>query len=302
MIVPVYRPDSRFGALIRRLRKQTVPPGRIIVMLTIDDDCSRGDIPEGCEVYTVNRRDFDHAAVRNKGVSLSDTPCFIMMTQDAVPKNRHLIENLLKGLIDDGAAVSFGRQVAYRNSSFTEKLTRSFNYPDISSVRSMEDMGTLGIKAFFCSNVCAAYDREVFDRLGGFFAPAIFNEDMVFARSVLENGLKISYRADAEVFHSHDYGVGRLFRRNFDLAASQKMHPEVFSGVSSEGEGVRYVKKVTGGLISAGHCMSVPVFIVRCVVRYAAFTLGKHYDLIPTPLLMKLTDNPWSWKRIRNAG
>ncbi len=296
VIIPVYRPDIRLRFLVKRLEEQTVAPGRIIIMLTLDRGDSRLFVPEGCEVYTLPRRGYDHAGTRNLGAAYSESPYFIMMTQDAVPADRHLIENLMKGILEDGAAVSYGRQLAYRSSSFTEKLTRGFNYPEVSSVRTAEDIPSLGIKAFFCSNVCAAYDRDAFVQLGGFSAPAVFNEDMVYARSVLESGKSISYRADARVYHSHDYSVGRLFRRNFDLAASQRMHPEVFGDISSEGEGVKYVMRVTGKLAASGHVFSVLPFIFRCAVRYAAFFLGKRYNILPLPVILRCTDNPYFWK------
>lgn len=297
VVIPVFRPDKRLELLVNRLKRQTVTPGRIIVMLTLGEGSSSDAVPEGCEVYTLPRRSFDHAATRNLGVTYSDAPVFILMTQDAVPFDRHLIENLLKGVYEDGASVSYGRQLAYRTSSPVEKLTRGFNYPEGNAVRTAEDIKTLGIKAFFCSNVCAAYDREVFDSLGGFSAPAIFNEDMVYARRVLDKGGKIAYRADARVYHAHDYSIGRLFRRNFDLAVSQRLNPDVFSGISSEGEGVKYVNKVVKGLIAkrAFHC--IPGFIFRCAVRYAAFRLGKGYDKLPVRLTLKLTDNPYFWER-----
>lgn len=36
----------------------------------------------------------------------------------------------------------------------------------------------MGIKTFFCSDVCAAYRVDLFHKLGGFESPVIFNEDM----------------------------------------------------------------------------------------------------------------------------
>ena len=45
---------------------------------------------------------------------------------------------------------------------------RNFNYPEQSKIKTKADLETLGIKTFFCSNVCAAYNRKIFDELGGF--------------------------------------------------------------------------------------------------------------------------------------
>ena len=118
-----------------------------------------------------------------------------------------------------------------------EQYTRQFNYPEQSCVKTKADIPTLGIKTFFCSDVCAAYRRDLFEELGGFESPVIFNEDMFFAANAIEHGYGVAYAADAKVVHSHNYTMRQQFHRNFDLAVSQKQHPEIFEQVSSEAGG-----------------------------------------------------------------
>ena len=93
--------------------------------------------------------------------------------------------------------------------------------------------------------MCAgAYDREKFWFQGGFIRKTIFNEDMIFAgKAILEDDYAVAYVASARVIHSHNYTCMQQFRRNFDLAVSQADHPEIFSKVSSESEGIRLVKQ-----------------------------------------------------------
>ncbi|MCU6429181.1 glycosyltransferase family 2 protein, partial [Enterobacter sichuanensis] len=123
------------------------------------------------------------------------------------------------------------------------RYTRSFNYGDKSVVKSKEDLPVLGIKTFFCSNVCAAYRRELYAALGGFEKHTIFNEDMIMAGKMIKSGREIAYVAEAMVYHSHNYGNMMQFKRNFDLAVSQADHPQIFSMASSESEGMRMVKQ-----------------------------------------------------------
>ena len=87
--------------------------------------------------------------------------------------------------------------------------------------------------------MCAAYDREVYQKMGGFTERAIFNEDMIYAGTMVQNGYTVVYAADARVYHSHNYSGRQQFHRNFDLGVSQAEHPEIFEGVPSEGEGIR---------------------------------------------------------------
>ena len=77
-------------------------------------------------------------------------------------------------------AVAYARQLPREDCGIIERYTRQFNYPDEGCVKSREDIPRLGIKTFFCSDVCAAYRRDLFEQLGGFESPVIFNEDMFF--------------------------------------------------------------------------------------------------------------------------
>ena len=102
-----------------------------------------------------------------------------------------------------------------RSSDLAEQYTRSFNYPDKSRIKTKEDIPVLGIKAYFCSNVCAAYRRSIYEEMGGFISRTIFNEDMIMAAKMMQAGYAVVYAAEAKVVHSHNYGYVQQFRRNF---------------------------------------------------------------------------------------
>ena len=44
-----------------------------------------------------------------------------------------------------------------------EAYTRGFNYPRESDIKDYGDLPELGLKTFFCSNVCAMYDRKTYE-------------------------------------------------------------------------------------------------------------------------------------------
>ena len=116
----------------------------------------------------------EHVLVRYFSVMHSSSDIVVSMTCDAMPADELLIENLVKGLNRDGAASCYGNQLPFETSSLQEKFSRAFNYPDEDSEKTLKDIERLGIKAFFCSNVCAAYKRAVFNELGGFPDRTIF--------------------------------------------------------------------------------------------------------------------------------
>ena len=302
IIIPVYKPDGKFLTLIEKLGKQSVLPNRIIIMNTEQKYYDRLIYGTSFQkehrdmvVKHLSRREFDHGRTRNRGVQYSDTDFFIMMTQDAVPADEYLVERLLEQLGNENGAVAYARQLADGDSSEIEKYTRNFNYPEQSKIKTKADLETLGIKTFFCSNVCAAYNRKIFDALGGFVKHTRFNEDMIYAARAVEAGYGIAYTAEARVIHSHDYSNRKQFQRNFDLGVSQAQHPEVFAAYPSESEGIRLVRQLIRHLRESGHRSQIPHVMMQSGARYIGYQLGRHYRALPDKMVVRMSNNKEYW-------
>lgn len=302
VIIPVYRPGRTFLELLDRLENQTCRVNNIILMNTEERYFTQlvsgtdfwKDYPN-VKVFHLSRREFDHGGTRHMGVERSDAEVFITMTQDAMPADKYLVEKLLEGLTEN-AAVAYARQLPGKKSSKLEQLSRQFNYPADSCVKKLTDLETLGIKTYFCSNVCAAYRREIYDELGGFIRHAIFNEDMIYAAKAVKAGFCIAYQAQARVIHSHDYTNIEQLRRNFDLGVSQAQHPEVFGGVASESEGKKFVKAAYKQLKEKKQLYKFPGFVLQCCFKYLGYLLGKNYKRLPRKWILALTMNREYWE------
>ena len=157
-------------------------------------------------------------------------------------------------------------------------------------------MTELGIKTYFCSNVCAIYRRNIYLAAGGFVKHTIFNEDMICAGNMIQKGYKIAYAADARVVHSHNYSGKEQFKRNFDLAVSQAQHPEIFQAVSSENEGVKLVKKTADYLIQKKYYWLLPRLIWQSGCKYLGYRFGKKYRILPRRVILRCTSNKNYWK------
>ena len=303
VVIPVYKPGEELKQLLHKLNIQSVKVHKIILMNTEEKYWSEytkaySEINQydNIEVHHLTKEEFDHGNTRNQGISYSEAEYILLMTQDAIPQNEYLVEILLKNFENNKVAVAYGRQLPKEDCREAEKYTRSFNYPAASRVKSKEDINTLGIKAFFCSNVCAMYKREIFHKLGGFTKKTIFNEDMIFAGNAIKEGYLIAYEAKAEVIHSHNYGNMEQFHRNFDLGVSQKEHPEVFDGIKSESEGIKLVKK-TASHLWKNHCkMQVLPMIVQSGFKFIGYKLGKNYTKLSKSFVIKCSMNKSYWK------
>ena len=178
-----------------------------------------------------------------------------------------------------------------------EQYTRQFNYPEKSRAKWLADLPELGIKTYFCSNVCAMYKRELYLQLGGFVKKTIFNEDMIFAGGLIQKGYGVAYAAEAKVVHSHNYSAIQQFHRNFDLAVSQADHPEIFAMAKSESEGIRMVKATAAYLISQRKPYLIPVLGMRSASKLLGYRLGRSYQKLPENIVLHLTGNKSYWEK-----
>ncbi|WP_099466972.1 glycosyltransferase [Konateibacter massiliensis] len=297
VIIPTYKPDETFDRLMKRLSRQTYPV-RSIYIVNTEEKFFR---PEYVKDYPnvlvehISQQKFDHGGTRDMAARKSDADIVVFMTQDAMPEDEFVIEKLTECFDDSDIGAAYARQLPADDCNEIERFTRSFNYPEKSSVKSLADIDRLGIKTYFCSNVCAAYEKELYTSLGGFIRHTIFNEDMIFASKIIRSGKKIAYCAEARVVHSHNYTNKQQLKRNFDLGVSQQDNADAFYGLKSEGEGIKLVMQ------TAKHCFKIkkPFLIFdlffKSGFKYIGYWLGKHYASLPQWLIYRLTMNLEYW-------
>ena len=300
-VIPAYKPGHDLRELVEKLLDQTVRLGRIIIINTDREFFDEKEylIAPAVEVVHITRHEFDHAGTRDMGLRMSDADYVLFMTMDAIPKDNYLVEKLLSGFRRaDNIAVSYARQLPKKDCNRIEQITREFNYPAQSRVQTSDDIKELGIKAYFCSDVCAMYDTSIYRSLGGFKAPAIFNEDMVYAAGALDAGYAVSYCTDALVYHSHNYTGRQYYRRNFDLGVSQADHPEIFERFNVKGTGMQLVRKSLAQICRRG----TPADIIRLVyysgMKYLGFRKGKNYHKLSLKSCLKHTSDKEYWNRL----
>lgn len=303
VIIPTYKPGEKFLRILDMLEKQTYPVNRIIVVNTEEKYFERLSFSpmkksyyKNMTVRHISKREFDHGGTRRLAVSLSKADIFLCMTDDAVPADDRLVEQLVHALEEEKVAAAYARQLPDTHSTEVECFTRNYNYPDESMIKSEADLPQLGIKTYFCSNVCAAYWRNIYEELGGFIKHTIFNEDMIYAAGTVKAGYRIAYAADARVYHAHNYTNLQQFHRNFDLGVSQAEHPEIFKGVPSEGEGVRMIKQTAAYLRKKKQSWKILGLYVTSGWKYLGYQLGRHYRVLPKWMIRRCTMNKEYWK------
>jgi rhamnosyltransferase len=309
VVIPVYKPDKKLNMVISRLMHQTVQPETIYVINTKcpEHDCETKKLLykiteeySNVKILEVAQEEYDHGGTRDMAVRISRADYVLMMTMDAVPKNRKLVENLLKAQGHQIAAV-YARQEPEKNCRLLERYARAFNYPDEeSSAIETAAKTNNGIKSIFCSDVCAMYDRKAYDEVGGFPGRTIFNEDEIFAAKSLKAGFDIIYQPSAVVIHSHNYTGIQYFKRYFDLGVSHRDFSYIFREYHTEDEGIRLVKSTIRYLVRRKRYFDIPVLIYHSAMKYLGMNLGKMYKSLPKEVVLKCTANQYYWKQERS--
>lgn len=303
VIIPTRRPDEKLVRSVERLLKQTYPVHAIYLINTVTGTFPREleKLSDKIHIMHIAQEQFDHGGTRRRGAEMSRADILIYMTQDAVPVNENLVLELMKAFENPRVGAAYARQLPDAGCHLAEQFTRRFNYPPEGRVKSEEDLPELGIKTYFCSNVCAAYRKSVYESLGGFEQKIIFNEDMVMAGKIIQSGCRVAYVPEAQVIHSHNYTCIQQLKRNFDMAVSQTEHPEIFEGIKSEKEGIRLVVRTAQYLLEKKKPWLLFPLAAGSGFKYLGYWLGKHYRSLPRWMVMKCTMNPGYWGDFMNG-
>ena len=277
VVIPTLNAEKDISKLLDLLSLQTVVPEESIVIdsQSVDRTVALAKACPLVQVIEIDRFDFDHGGTRNMGYRRAQGEFVLFMTQDAIPADAHMIENLLKPFEDESVAIVSGRQLPKEDARPFERLVREYNYSDKSNKRTKDDIGRLGIKAYFSSDVCCLYRHSALDLIGGIPAPCSTNEDMLAAARCLKHGLKVCYEADARVYHSHNLTVRQQYERNKCVGAFLSEHADELNVPSEVGEGKKMVAEVMLSLIHEGKLVEVFAFGFDCVARLLGNRAGR---------------------------
>jgi rhamnosyltransferase len=299
VVIPTYNATAYMDSLLSALETQSRPADEIIVIDSASNDNTMEIAKKykNVKIMEIKQAEFNHGTTRDKAFleSAGDIVCFL--TQDALPKNEFYIENLIKPIQENSKiAMVGGRQVAREDARSSEKYVRLFNYPKASKIWDKKDIDKLGIKAFFISDCCSAYNRNAYIAIGGFEKNILITEDMEIAARFLEAGYKLAYQGGAEVYHSHNYALLEQFRRNFDVGAFLSMYSKHFSKAKTKSEGVRMAKAVFGKLLKEKRFAEALYCWADFSARFLGNFMGARHGMLPLALAKRMSGQRSWWE------
>jgi rhamnosyltransferase len=281
VIIPTLDAGLRLEMLLFALQKQSVPIEIVIIDSSSTDNTGIIAKDHNVKLISIEKKDFNHGATRNKAALHAKGDIIIFMTQDALPLDQSCIENLIKPLEVDSIAAVYGRQIPREGSIPTEKFARLYNYPEVPIIKGKEQIEEMGIKTFFFSNVFSAIRRKEFEEIGGFPENVLMFEDMLFAAKLIEQGYKIAYVPEAKVIHSHDYSLMQQFRRYYQAGVSFQRNPWFMRYAGSNKEGITFLREEIKFLFKQKKYLWVLYAIFEAISKYAGYKLGLNNNKFP---------------------
>ncbi|MBD0327834.1 MAG: glycosyltransferase [Pyrinomonadaceae bacterium] len=277
------------------LERQVRIPDEVIVVDSSADGSVSDWLGNGYRVHSIAKADFHHGRTRNLGASLAQGEILVFMTQDALLADEYSLENLVFPIESDVVEATYARQVPKEDAGLLERFARGFNYPARPRTKSLADVEKLGFRAFFFSDVCSAVRANVFWEVGGFPENTIMMEDALLCAKLLRAGYKVKYEAEAQVFHSHNWGMLQQFKRNFDVGVSISQAGSLLKGARVTGEGFRFVTGQAWYVYKAGDYIGVLRVFAESAARYLGFSLGKRERYIPRAIKRHLSLYSFFW-------
>lgn len=169
-----------------------------------------------CRITHIKKKDFSFGRSLNRGIDFSNGKYLVFISGHCVPQNEKWLENLVIPIADQKAQLTYGRQLAGKDSFWSERQIYKKYFPDECKIPQT---------GFFCNNANSAllfdsWKKYLFDeQLTGL-------EDMELAQRLTKDGGKVAYVSTAAVYHLHNeswYQVQRRFER--EAIALRKIFP-----------------------------------------------------------------------------
>lgn len=284
VVIPTKNGGELFRRVIRRLQDQScwLRTQLIVVDSGSTDETVKVATEAGAVVQNIPASQFNHGATRDLAISLAASNNVILMVQDALPHDPHLLESLVAALAEPGIAGAYARQIPQPdadaltrrnlNNWLTGRLAREVRC--IKDVQQYDKLSPLE-KYHLCNfdNVCSAVNKLVWKEIK--FGTINFGEDIDWSERVLRAGYTLVYEPKASVVHSHDRPLGYEYKRTY--LCHRKLYQQF---------GLRLVPNLRLGLRSA---VSASISDVRYVMQHEAGSLGKLKMILKIPALNLLS-------------
>lgn len=205
IVIPARNAEERIAPCLAALLPQVQARGGCEVIVVDDastDLTSEKAWQPGVTVYRLPRRQ-GPAAARNLGAARARGDILLFLDADCEPADGWLL-SMLQPFIDPGVCGVYGAYASRQPQLVARFAQAEFEerYGRLTTLQSIDFMATHA----------AAIRRDVFDRLGGFSAELLGNEDVDLAYRLSRQGRRVAFAPGAIVYHEHPATLWRYLR------------------------------------------------------------------------------------------
>ena len=157
------------------------------------------------EIVHIHKSEFTSGRSLNWGCEAASGRYLVFISAHCIPSHKRWLQNLVQPLVDGTVDYTYGRQLGHECSKFSEKRLFEKYFPAFDRVPQ---------DGYFCNNANAAIRTDVWAKYR-FDEECTGLEDMVLARSIVQDGGKIGYVASAPVVHIHEESLSQTRNRYY---------------------------------------------------------------------------------------
>lgn len=213
------------------------------------------DVPEGSYVP---------GKILNLAVQKVKADIYVFNNLDAIPQNKHWLENLIAPILQRKADIAYARQLPRKDALLWVKSDYAHAFPlDIA------------VSDTFFSMASSAVSSHVFESIN-FDDTLNFSEDVMLVKTARENGFKVVYVPTAEVEHSHNYDSASIIRRfKGEGVADRKIVGGKFSRVDMIRRILVDFLRDVKFAFKTGHLLEIPACLYARYLQKKSYYLGR---------------------------
>jgi rhamnosyltransferase len=273
VLIPTRNPGPGIERVLQATFDQR--PGFPFEVVIVDSGSTQTDLAAmqrfPVHVHQIAPAEFGHGRTRDLLASLARGRVLMYLSQDAEPASPDWMATLVAVLADPKVAGAYARQIPRPDADPLIRFFLAKTYGSGPVRRRMQHDGPPRINDIFFSNVSSALRRDVWERVP--FRDVIMSEDQYWAYDALSAGYEVAYEPAARVYHSHNYSLRTLFRRNWQSAASLRgLIADSPSAIARRGLG--YILEEALFLVREGRARWLPYMLVYEATKSLGFAMG----------------------------
>lgn len=221
IVIRTYNEEKHLEDLLQAANNQISSPVDYEVVLVDSGSTDRTlEIAEkyNCRIVHIDKSQFTFGRSLNMGCDYADGDILVFISGHCIPTSNSWLNTLVRPILEEKAVYTYGRQIGADDTKFSEHQVFEKYYPKSSLIPQ---------EGYFCNNANAALLKAEWKEFP-FCEELTGLEDMHMAKSLVDQGKKIAYVAEAPVYHIHNENWKQVkLRYEREAIALQKIMPEV---------------------------------------------------------------------------